>query len=77
MFAGCSQSRQSPTRPHSGTQQLQVLAHPLQVHDVAQIHEQATGLAPPSRWDLVSDRQAMQEEQPLQVLQWAAVLLFD
>ncbi|PRW57317.1 26S protease regulatory subunit 7 [Chlorella sorokiniana] len=38
------------------------------VHDVAQIHEQATGLAPPSRWDLVSDRQTMQEEQPLQVV---------
>ena len=42
------------------------LAVRLQVHDVAQIHEQATGLAPPSRWDLVADRQTMQEEQPLQ-----------
>ena len=26
-----------------------------------------TGLSAPSRWDLVSDKQAMQEEQPLQV----------
>ena len=26
-----------------------------------------TGLAPPSRWNLVIDKQMMQEEQPLQV----------
>ena len=37
------------------------------VHDTACIHEQQTGLAPPSRWDLVSDRQALQEEPALQV----------
>ena len=37
------------------------------VNDVSGIKESDTGLAPPSRWDLVSDKQAMQEEQPLQV----------
>ena len=36
------------------------------VNDVSGIKESDTGLAPPSRWDLVSDKQAMQEEQPLQ-----------
>ena len=37
-----------------------------EVNDVCGIKESDTGLAPPSRWDLVSDKQAMQEEQPLQ-----------
>lgn len=37
------------------------------IHTVACIHEQATGLAPQSRWDLISDRQALQEEPALQV----------
>lgn len=37
------------------------------VNEVSGIKESDTGLAHPSRWDLVSDRQAMQEEQPLQV----------
>ena len=37
------------------------------VNDIAGVKESDTGLAPPSRWDLVSDKQAMQEEQPLQV----------
>ena len=37
------------------------------VHEVCGIKESDTGLAAPSRWDLVSDKQAMQEEQPLQV----------
>lgn len=31
------------------------------------IKESDTGLAAPSQWDLVSDKQMMQEEQPLQV----------
>ena len=38
------------------------------VHEVCGIKESDTGLAAPSRWDLVSDKQAMQEEQPLQVI---------
>jgi 26S proteasome regulatory subunit T1 len=31
------------------------------------IKESDTGLSLPSQWDLVSDKQMMQEEQPLQV----------
>lgn len=37
------------------------------VNEIAGIKESDTGLAPPSRWDLVSDKQAMHEDQPLQV----------
>lgn len=37
------------------------------VDEIAGVKESDTGLSPPSRWDLVSDKQAMQEEQPLQV----------
>ena len=37
------------------------------VNEVSGIKESDTGLAHPSRWDLVSDKQAQQEEQPLQV----------
>lgn len=38
------------------------------MNDISGIKESDTGLAAPSRWDLVSDKQAMQEEQPLQVM---------
>lgn len=44
---------------------IQALAK--KVHDTAQVHEQATGLAPPTRWDLAADKQALQEEPALQV----------
>ncbi len=37
------------------------------VNDICGVKESDTGLAPPSRWDLVSDKQMQQEEQPLQV----------
>lgn len=37
------------------------------VNDICGIKESDTGLAQPSQWDLVADRQMMQEEQPLQV----------
>ena len=37
------------------------------VNEVSGIKESDTGLAHPSRWDLVSDKQAQQEEHPLQV----------
>ena len=37
------------------------------IQEVVGIKESDTGLAPPSQWDLVSDKQMMQEEQPLQV----------
>lgn len=39
----------------------------LQVNEICGVKESDTGLAPPSRWDLVSDKQMVQEEQPLQV----------
>ena len=38
------------------------------------IKESDTGLAPPSRWDLVSDKQMLYEEQPLQV--WCKLRLW-
>jgi hypothetical protein len=37
------------------------------VNELSGIKESSTGLAPPSRWDLVSDKQMQQEEPPLQV----------
>jgi len=37
------------------------------VNEICGIKESDTGLAQPSQWDLVADRQMMQEEQPLQV----------
>jgi len=38
------------------------------------IKESDTGLAAPSQWDLVSDRQMMQEEQPLQVARCTKII---
>lgn len=38
-----------------------------QINHNAGIKESDTGLAPPSQWDLVADKQMLQEEQPLQV----------
>jgi len=40
----------------------------------AGIKESDTGLAPPSQWDLVSDKQMMQEEQPLQVARCTKII---
>lgn len=37
------------------------------INQICGVKESDTGLAPPSQWDLVADRQTMQEEQPLQV----------
>lgn len=37
------------------------------VTEITGIKESDTGLAPPSQWDLVADKQRMQEEPPLQV----------
>lgn len=47
------------------------------VNEVAGIKESDTGLAHPSRWDLVSDKQAQQEEHPLQVRGEVAVCVAD
>lgn len=38
------------------------------------IKESDTGLAPPSQWDLVADRQTMQGEQPLQVARCTKII---
>ena len=37
------------------------------VNELCGVKESDTGLAAPSRWDLIADKQAQQEEQPLQV----------
>ena len=37
------------------------------MNDLCGIKESDTGLSNPSQWDLTNDKQAMQEEQPLQV----------
>ncbi|CAA6662753.1 unnamed protein product [Spirodela intermedia] len=44
------------------------------VNDLCGIKESDTGLAPPSQWDLVSDKQMMQEEQPLQVARCTKII---
>ena len=44
------------------------------VNDLCGIKESDTGLAPPSQWDLVSDKQVMQEEQPLQVARCTKII---
>lgn len=44
------------------------------VNEVSGIKESDTGLAHPSRWDLVSDKQALQEEQPLQVARCTKII---
>jgi len=44
------------------------------VNDLCGVKESDTGLAPPSRWDLVSDKQMMQEEQPLQVARCTKII---
>ena len=44
------------------------------IQEVVGIKESDTGLAPPSQWDLVSDKQMMQEEQPLQVARCTKII---
>ena len=44
------------------------------INEVVGIKESDTGLAPPSQWDLVSDKQMMQEEQPLQVARCTKII---
>jgi len=45
------------------------------VNDLCGIKESDTGLSAPSQWDLVSDKQAMQEEHPLQVARCTKIIL--
>ena len=44
------------------------------VNDLCGVKESDTGLAAPSQWDLVSDKQVMQEEQPLQVARCTKII---
>ena len=44
------------------------------VNDLCGVKESDTGLSAPSQWDLVSDRQAQQEEQPLQVARCTKII---
>jgi ATP-dependent 26S proteasome regulatory subunit len=43
-------------------------------HDLIGIPESDTGLAPPSMWDLVGDKQMMSEEAPLQVARCTKII---
>lgn len=44
------------------------------VNDLCGVKESDTGLSAPSQWDLVSDKQVMQEEQPLQVARCTKII---
>ena len=44
------------------------------VNDLCGIKESDTGLAPPSQWDLTADKQAVQEQQPLQVARCTKII---
>lgn len=44
------------------------------MNELKGIKESDTGLAPPSQWDLASDRRMMQEEQPLQVARCTKII---
>jgi len=44
------------------------------VTEMTGIKESDTGLSPPSQWDLVADKQMMQEEQPLQVARCTKII---
>jgi len=44
------------------------------VKEIVGIKESDTGLALPSQWDLVADKQMMQEEQPLQVARCTKII---
>eukprot|EP00698_Gefionella_okellyi_P013711 TRINITY_DN3771_c0_g1_i1.p1 TRINITY_DN3771_c0_g1~~TRINITY_DN3771_c0_g1_i1.p1 ORF type:complete len:426 (+),score=100.15 TRINITY_DN3771_c0_g1_i1:88-1365(+) len=44
------------------------------INEITGIKESDTGLGPPSQWDLVRDKEAMQHEQPLQVAQCTKII---
>ena len=48
--------------------------HPIRAAYPPGIKESDTGLSPPSQWDLISDKQMMQEEQPLQVARCTKII---
>eukprot|EP00183_Erythrolobus_madagascarensis_P005963 CAMPEP_0185845542 /NCGR_PEP_ID=MMETSP1354-20130828/1485_1 /TAXON_ID=708628 /ORGANISM="Erythrolobus madagascarensis, Strain CCMP3276" /LENGTH=648 /DNA_ID=CAMNT_0028545529 /DNA_START=13 /DNA_END=1961 /DNA_ORIENTATION=- len=52
----------------------EIKAQAAKVDELCGIKESDTGLAPPAHWDLVADKQLMQEEQPLQVARCTKIL---
>lgn len=48
--------------------------HVKKIDEAVGVKESDTGLAPPNYWDLVADKQAMQEEQPLQVARCTKII---
>lgn len=44
------------------------------INDLIGVKESETGLAPPSQWDLIADKQMMQEEPPLQVARCTKII---
>ncbi len=54
--------------------EAEILEKAKEVDNLCGIRESDTGLAPPSQWDLVKDKQSMQEEHPLQVARCTKIL---
>lgn len=54
-----------------------IAKHQVTVKDLIGIKESDTGLSPPSQWDLVADKQMMQEEHPLQVARCTKIITED
>ena len=54
--------------------EAEILEKAKEVDTLCGIRESDTGLAPPSQWDLVKDKQSMQEEHPLQVARCTKIL---
>jgi len=52
----------------------EILAKTKKVNQIIGIKESDTGLAPPSQWDLVADKQTMQEDHPLQVARCTKII---
>ena len=57
-----------------GTVQDDIKKLNARIQEVVGVKESDTGLAPPSQWDLASDKQMMQEEQPLQVARCTKII---
>merc|ERR1712054_461760 len=63
------------TRIKTAEKDLKALAK--NVNTLCGIKESDTGLAPPSMWDLVADKQVMQQENPLQVARCTKIINAD
>lgn len=54
--------------------ELEIKEKAKRVDELCGIKESDTGLAPPSQWDLVQDKQSINEEQPLQVARCTKII---